>query len=275
MSREVRRVPLDFNWPLRKVWHGYINPHYRECPAAKDNLCDNGRNLGAQWLNAISRLIAMIGEHSAQEPYQDELRARGWTWPHPYLQGWQQAPHTQWPREVTERLRAIDDPDVKRREMYRYHLDNPPRLLSFGPEIGALIKGLAKGRELDTLGSGVAWEISKTLLTAAGMDPETFGTCTVCNGSGMDPAAKKAYEAWRETPVPEGDGWQMWSTTSEGQPISPVFATAEECARWCADNGVSAFGVWTADYDWWLKVCHGTAGFGLAVSGGTGETTLI
>jgi len=27
MSRELRRVPLNFYWPLNKVWRGYRNPH--------------------------------------------------------------------------------------------------------------------------------------------------------------------------------------------------------------------------------------------------------
>lgn len=26
MSREVKRVPLDFDWPLKKVWSGYLMP---------------------------------------------------------------------------------------------------------------------------------------------------------------------------------------------------------------------------------------------------------
>jgi hypothetical protein len=30
MGREVKRVPLDFDWPLKQTWKGYINPHY-EC----------------------------------------------------------------------------------------------------------------------------------------------------------------------------------------------------------------------------------------------------
>jgi hypothetical protein len=53
-------------------------------------------------------------------------------------------------------------------------------------------------------------------------------------------------------PVPEGDGWQMWETVSEGSPISPVFATPEELARWLADTGASAFATMTATYDQWL-----------------------
>jgi hypothetical protein len=64
--------------------------------------------------------------------------------------------------------------------------------------------------------------------------------------------------------------FQMYEDTTEGTPISPVFATPEECARWCADNGASAFGDDTADYDWWLRVCQGTAGFGLMVDALTG-----
>ena len=41
MGRELRRVPLDFNWPLNKVWEGFCNPHGLPCP--EDNkTCFNG-----------------------------------------------------------------------------------------------------------------------------------------------------------------------------------------------------------------------------------------
>lgn len=44
MSRELKRVPLDFEWPMNKPWEGYINPHYKKCDA-----CDgNGSTLGAR-----------------------------------------------------------------------------------------------------------------------------------------------------------------------------------------------------------------------------------
>jgi hypothetical protein len=35
MGREVKRVPLDFDWPLEKTWEGYLSPYseyWRECP---------------------------------------------------------------------------------------------------------------------------------------------------------------------------------------------------------------------------------------------------
>lgn len=61
---------------------------------------------------------------------------------------------------------------------------------------------------------------------------------------------------------PAGDWWQIWETTSEGSPITPAFATPEECARWAADNGASVFGAsvfgyQTATYETWLKFLTG------------------
>ena len=34
---------------------------------------------------------------------------------------------------------------------------------------------------------------------------------------------------------PEGKGYQLWETTTEGAPISPVFKTLEELAEWCEE----------------------------------------
>jgi hypothetical protein len=56
---------------------------------------------------------------------------------------------------------------------------------------------------------------------------------------------------------PLGEGFQMWETVSEGSPISPVFKTPEELAKWLADNGASAFGSETATYEQWLKMITG------------------
>lgn len=50
----------------------------------------------------------------------------------------------------------------------------------------------------------------------------------------------------------------MYEDTSEGTPISPAFATAEELARWLVDNSTSIFGLTnTADYDTWMRVIKG------------------
>ena len=43
-------------------------------------------------------------------------------------------------------------------------------------------------------------------------------------------------------PIKRRTHWQMYETVSEGTPISPVMATAEELARWLADNHANACG---------------------------------
>jgi hypothetical protein len=98
------------------------------------------------------------------------------------------------------------------------------------------------------------YSITAALRKAAGL-PDEWGWCKACAGSREfwpDPATKAASDAWERTEPPEGPGWQMWETTSEGSPISPVFPTPEELARWLADTGASAFGDETATYEEWL-----------------------
>jgi len=46
--------------------------------------------------------------------------------------------------------------------------------------------------------------------------------------------------------------FMMYETTTEGTPISPAFATAEELARWLTDNNASAFADMTCTYEQWL-----------------------
>lgn len=60
----------------------------------------------------------------------------------------------------------------------------------------------------------------------------------------------------------------MYEDTSEGTPKSPAFATPEELARWCADNGVSSFGHDTATYEQWLRVAQGGWAPSMVMTGG-------
>ena len=52
---------------------------------------------------------------------------------------------------------------------------------------------------------------------------------------------------------PKGEGYQLWGTTSEGEPRSPVFKTPEELAEWCAEND-TVFGDTRATKEEWLKM---------------------
>lgn len=46
----------------------------------------------------------------------------------------------------------------------------------------------------------------------------------------------EGYETHKKAEPPTGDGYQMWETTTEGSPKSPVFATLDELCSWCGDN---------------------------------------
>jgi hypothetical protein len=83
-----------------------------------------------------------------------------------------------------------------------------------------------------------------------------------------DPESAESFEQWDgERPtdpqqhMPEfapgtATHLRMYESTSEGTPISPAFATAEELARWLTGHRASAFGSMTATYEQWLVTCN-------------------
>lgn len=99
-----------------------------------------------------------------------------------------------------------------------------------------LTTGLA-GRKMSFFGhDGIdRWTATKKVQEAASL-PEDWGVCRTCGGDAIDPAVKEAYKAWEPVNPPSGEGWQIWETVSEGSPITPVFATAEELADWCVEH---------------------------------------
>lgn len=128
--------------------------------------------------------------------------ARGGTWPHPFLTSF-------------------------------YSYPGPP-----DGDLQQLVNGL-NGDPLDKepgfMGTNT-WEMQAKLMEVAGL-PEDWNICKTCAGEGIHPDIKEAYEAWESTEVPTGEGWQVWETVSEGSPVSPVFATAEELAQHLSKHG--------------------------------------
>jgi hypothetical protein len=80
--------------------------------------------------------------------------------------------------------------------------------------------------------------------------------CPHCEGEGVvwqTPEIKKLHDEYEWIEPPTGDGYQLWETTSEGSPISPVFSTFEELCEWCADNA-STFASFKATKEEWMKM---------------------
>ena len=80
------------------------------------------------------------------------------------------------------------------------------------------------------------WHVEKRIIELADLDPEVWGICKHCDGSGIDPSIKDEYDNWKSYEPPTGKGFQCWETTSEGSPISPVFKTFDELCEWLSKN---------------------------------------
>ena len=86
--------------------------------------------------------------------------------------------------------------------------------------------------------------------------------CSFCGGKAAiwpSPKIEKQSKNWKPTNPPKGDGYQLWETVSEGSPISPVFATAEELATYLAfgKNEKWASNDRDTSYEQWMKFING------------------
>lgn len=217
MGRVAKRVPVDFDWPIGKVWEGFLLPEDLEALSC-EACAGYGATSARSWLSACSRMILMLS---------DDLRAqqRGQRM-HPYFDEFSTEAHGTRPTG----------------------------------DILELTTGLA-GREPGRIGHDTidAHQATRTIIDAAGLDPNTWGICPACGGAGeieKYPGQAADQEAWEPTEPPPGHGWQLWETTSEGSPISPVFASAELLANWCANNA-TYFGSERASYEEWLGLISG------------------
>lgn len=57
---------------------------------------------------------------------------------------------------------------------------------------------------------------------------------------------------WHQDP-PEGEGYQLWETTTEGSPLSPVFSSLEELCDWATENA-TLYGAEKASIDVWREI---------------------
>ena len=78
--RTLKRVPLDFAWPIGKPWKGYQDPYYRPCPC-----CLRGYTQAREILTRLVDLLLLAGSDVAQARVKDPLLRMNIP-THPYLQ---------------------------------------------------------------------------------------------------------------------------------------------------------------------------------------------
>lgn len=250
MGREVRRVPLDFDWPLRKVWEGFLMPDSLSEDECQD--CENGYSQHANALRGIwygylpfhpaitgsqpydiwtpevrqfaERNIAHApdhygpGEGAVQREAQrlaDLFNAR---WCHHLAQ---------------EDVDALVAADRLRDFTHRFHPEwktNRFEKIEPAPEITAREVNIwsLNGLGHDSINAHVVIEAR----CERDGQPSVCGTCEGHGSIERYPGQRAEAEAWEWTDPPTGDGWQLWETVTEGSPVSPVFPNAEGLAQW-------------------------------------------
>lgn len=242
MGRQIRRVPLDFDWPLNEVWHGFLNPLYAAEPCS---LCEGSgssptaRHLSAQWYGHVP----FRPEDRGSTPFSADhyvIRSRA---ERNIPAGVHESLREYLVSAEAERLSALFN------SSWCHHLNQD--------DVDALVEADRLWDLTREFRPGEGWvapavpprltpeEVNEWSISGFGHDSinqwvvvkaecERLGVssrCALCEGEGeLWPSedAKSAYETWQETPPPEGEGWQCWETVSEGSPVTPVFATADE-----------------------------------------------
>lgn len=269
MGRELKRVRLDFNWPIRKIWHGYLNPFYKkhshECAACEGRGdSPEGRHLEQLWYGRVpfnprdKGSEPLTKEHSKVRAFAERQVDRS---PEYYGMG-----------EMAIQREAQRLADLWNGQ-WKHHLSQEEVDIIFHGKWGfpdltheiVIGKGEWQVKEGIT-GPPTAKEVNDFYLTSHFSRPELYTIyrhilkkgqhkerCSVCKGEGViwdSPEHKKLARRWKKFEPPKGDGYQLWRTTGEGEPMSPVFATLDELCEWCASNATTFAGEMTSKEGW-------------------------
>ena len=175
MGREMKRVAIDFDWEIGKIWEGYINPFYKPCPD-----CTNGRTRNRI---KFEELVGNFMHSSGIDEITTGLAGR--------------SPSTVFGHDASDRWRAVDK-----------------------------------------------------IIIAAGLNPDDWGICPTCGGEAIAPDAIDECNAWTPHEPPIGDGYQLWETTTDGSPQSPVFASFDELCKWCEKNATTFASFTSTEKGW-------------------------
>lgn len=266
MGRELRRVALDFVWPVNKVWSGFVNPHDGDAESCSD--CD-----GSGWaVDAIRLRDRWYG----RVPFNPADRGSvAWTSADPEVIVIAERNVKSSPEFYGASPLAVSREACRLAEHFNtawcHHLNDA--------DVLALVESGRLMEFTHTWSREDGWkkifpevipssrQVNAWSLSGLGHDSLNAGICiraecgrlgvpylcTACNGEAeIWPSAesKATYENWQRTEPPAGEGYQIWETVSEGSPISPVFATDVELAEFMASQALNergkSFATWLA-----------------------------
>jgi hypothetical protein len=264
MGRKLRRVPMDFAWPLKETWQGYLNPYSAQMPPCPD--CEgSGYSLEARLLENLWYHHLHLDALELTNRHYDNLPEALRDFAAKVLFS-----HSDWASQ-------LDQEDVQA-------LINEGRLWDFTrrprtPEQAAAHEAyqtIAKAKGVsgywmpeDNGYIPTAEEVNAWSRHGLGHDAinrmiciearckryRVEVTCATCEGFGdiASPELRKLYDEWVPEDPPEGQGYQLWETTGEGSPISPVFETLRELCEW-AEGNATTFGHFRASAGEWERM---------------------
>jgi hypothetical protein len=245
LSREVRRVPLDFDWPVDKTWGGYLMPDELRPPPCQCG--GDGYSPWAQQMNKTWYSLDLPVREREEYRWDNKLTQfdvdvlvrkgrlnpvincpQGCKRPEKSGPGWQTDCPDCGGRGWTRRQLEVGDISA---EDYNRHAREDP----------------FRGDSIDR------YVIIQARCEVLGVSH----TCEWCDGDGVGGTDEQRlrYETWVPTKPPTGDAYQLWQTVSEGGPCSPPFATVEELACWLSANDTSILEGKTVGE--WLKILGG------------------
>lgn len=247
MSREVKRVPVDFDWPLQEVWQGYLMPDSlgeNPCPDCKNGYSSEAQYMFDMWYGYVPFGPAATGS-TAFTIDTPEVRAFAErnidTSPDFYGDG--EAAIVREAQRLADLWNGqwshhLNDDDVAalveagRLRDFTHRWDPEKRWQKIDPPVVPTAEQVNRW-SLSGFGHDA---INASVVIRARCEREGIGdTCETCGGHGSREAyegQRAEAEAWERTEPPTGEGWQLWETVSEGSPVSQVFASAEELAQW-------------------------------------------
>ena len=244
MGRTLKRVPIDFNWPIGQIWKGFLNPYHSQ----KCKSCDGSgynpatKQLSDDWYGFDkAEWIYITPEHRynnlAWQYHLTEIEIKALI-EHDRLWDFTRIP-------ITEEQIQIVKEKVARGENNWLPFNNG-RI----PTPEEVNKWNLKGFGHDAINQSICVKARAKHLGVQGL-------CEYCNGEGelqQSPKIKKLNEEWQSFEPPVGDGYQLWNTTTEGHPMSPVFDSLEKLCEYLENNKISIFGSDTASKESWFEM---------------------